>query len=89
MTRPGIHKSLEAMQALHVSVIFAEHSFRDNPRNTQCSNATAIDCRLQTRPSLSRSVWLRQTKCVPCEQRGGSRLRRSIESCHVSVPYPV
>ena len=49
MTRPGIHKSLEAMQALRV--IFAEHSFRDNPRNTQCSNATAIDRRLQTRPS--------------------------------------
>ena len=24
MTRPGIHKSLEAMQALRVSVIFAE-----------------------------------------------------------------
>ena len=43
MARPGIHKSLEAMQALCVSVIFAEHSFRDSPRNTQCSNATAID----------------------------------------------
>ena len=44
MTRPGIRNSLEAVQALCVSVIFAEHSFRDNPRNTQCSNATAIDC---------------------------------------------
>ena len=86
MTWPGIHKCLEPMQALHVSVIFAEHSFRDNPRNTQCSNATAIDCRLQTRPSSS--VWLRQTKYVPCELRGDSRLRPSIESCHVSVPYP-
>ena len=32
------------MQALCVSVILAEHSFRDNPRNTQCSNATEIDC---------------------------------------------
>ena len=40
MTRPGIRKSLEDMQALCVSVIFAEHSFCDNPRNTQCSNAT-------------------------------------------------
>ena len=55
MTRPGIHKSLEAMQALRVSVIFAEHSFRDNPRNPQCSNATVIDCRLQTRPSRYRA----------------------------------
>ena len=55
MTQPGMHKSLEAMQALCVSVIFAEHSFCDNPRNTQCSNATAIDCRLQTRPSRFRA----------------------------------
>ena len=47
MTRPGIRKSLEAMKALCVSVIFSEHSFRDNPRNTQCSNATAIDCTMQ------------------------------------------
>ena len=44
MTRPGIRKSLEAMQSLCVSVIIVEHSFRDNPRNTQRSNATAIDC---------------------------------------------
>ena len=42
MTRPGIRKGLEAMQALFVSVILPEHSFRDNPRNTQCSNATEI-----------------------------------------------
>ena len=33
---PGIHKSLEAMQALCVSVIAAEHSFHNNPRNIQC-----------------------------------------------------
>ena len=46
-TRPGIRKGLEAMQALCVSVILAEHSFRDNPRNTQCSNATEIDCNLE------------------------------------------
>ena len=43
-TRPGIRKSLEAMQALCMSVILEEHSFRDNPRNTQYSNATEIDC---------------------------------------------
>ena len=47
MTRPRIRKSLEDMQALCVSVIFAEHSFRDNLRNTRCSNATAINCRNQ------------------------------------------
>ena len=45
MKQPGIRKSLDAMQALCVIVIFSEHSFRDNSRNTQCSNATAIDCR--------------------------------------------
>ena len=45
MTRPGIRKSLEAMKALCVSVILIlQNSFRDNPHNTQCSNATAIDC---------------------------------------------
>ena len=40
MTQPGIRKSLEAPQALCVSVIyiFAEHSFRNNC-NTQCSNS--------------------------------------------------
>ena len=32
-----------AMQTLCVSFIVAEHSFRDNLHNTQCSNATAID----------------------------------------------
>ena len=61
MTRPGIRKSLEAVKALCVSVIFAEHSFRDKPRNTQCSNATAIDCmynsvRVLLRPWCSGSV---------------------------------
>ena len=44
MTLPRIRKRLEAMQTLCVSVIFAEHSFRQNPRNMQCSNATAVDC---------------------------------------------
>ena len=46
MIRPGICKILEAMQALCVSVIFVEHSFHDDPRNTQTSNTTAIDCTL-------------------------------------------
>ena len=53
MTRPGIHKSLEDMQALSISVIFAELSFHDNPCNAQCSNATAIDC---TIPRQSRRI---------------------------------
>ena len=38
--QPGIRKCLKAMQALCVSVILAEHSFCENPRNMQCSNAT-------------------------------------------------
>ena len=75
MTRPGIHKSLEAMQALCVSVIFSEHSFRDNPRNTQCSNATAIDCRLQTRSSRYRTRF------------GFARLSVYLENGEVVVGY--
>ena len=45
MTQAGIHKCLKAMQALRVSVIFAEYSFRESPCNTQCSNATEINCK--------------------------------------------
>ena len=56
MTQPGIRKSLETMQALCVSVIFAEHSFCENPRNTECSNATEIDC--------TGSVLLCTTHCI-------------------------
>ena len=43
MTCPERRWSLEAMQALCVSVILAEHSFRENPQNTQRSNATEIN----------------------------------------------
>ena len=50
MTQAGIRKCLKAMQTLCVRVIFAEHSFREYPHNTQCSNATEIDCTNQVKP---------------------------------------
>ena len=37
------HLSPKAVWALCVSLIFAEHSFHENPRNTQCLNGTEID----------------------------------------------
>ena len=85
MVRPGIRKSLEVMQALCVSVIFAEHSFRDNPRNTQCSNAAAIDCM----PSL---LLQQDTIYGRVKDEGGSLGRRVVNSpflnaraCSVSI----
>ena len=37
------HFSPKAAWALCVSLIFAEHSFHENPRNTQCLNGKEID----------------------------------------------
>ena len=62
------------MQTLCVSVIFAEHSFRDNPRNTQCSNATAIDCMysgLQLRSKIPYSVVPHGSGSVPVSWENG------------------